>query len=119
MGYTTTFYGQVAVWVEKCRKRHPDYNHKGGLMLVEENNTHIDGANYDLSTEDVISVIFTATPDLTAAPASTRRRASPRPAAAPARDAPPRYRTPSRRLAPGSSCIECPKSPEESHAVGD
>ena len=24
MGYTTTFYGQVAVWVEKCRNRHPD-----------------------------------------------------------------------------------------------
>src|SRR5690349_13599761 len=54
MGYTTTFYGQVAVWVEKSRKRHQDYNHGGGLMLVDENNTHIDGANYDLSTADVI-----------------------------------------------------------------
>jgi hypothetical protein len=55
MGYITTFYGQVAVWVEKCRKRHPDHNHKGGLMLVDENNTEIDGgANYDLSLEDAI-----------------------------------------------------------------
>ena len=54
MGYTTTFYRQVAVWVEKCRKRHPDHNHKGGLMLVDEINTEIDGANYDLSPEDVI-----------------------------------------------------------------
>jgi hypothetical protein len=55
MGYTTTFYGQVAVCVEKCRKRRPDHNHKGGLMTVYENNTEIDGgANYDLSPEDVI-----------------------------------------------------------------
>jgi hypothetical protein len=46
--------GSARLWVEKCPKRHPDYNHKGGLMLVDKNNTDIDGANYDLSPEDVI-----------------------------------------------------------------
>jgi hypothetical protein len=46
--------GLARLWVERCPKWHPDYNHKGGLMLVDANNTDIDGADYDLSPEDVI-----------------------------------------------------------------
>jgi hypothetical protein len=42
------------LWVEKCPNRQSDYSHKGCLMLVDENDTDIEGARYDLSPVDII-----------------------------------------------------------------
>jgi|SRR5215469_6421509 len=40
--------------VEKSRKRIQDHNHQGGLMLLDEYNTVIDGEHYELTPQDVI-----------------------------------------------------------------